>query len=141
MKLFFICFLLCIASVSASGQNHYISSSSKDSTWLYVSMSTNGDVYYIRKKPVKKTSESIRVWTKNYWSEKEIDNKKFEEGFTLILWDFFCEEAKVKTLAVLDYGSNGDVISKVETDDILAKSSYVVPGSIAESLMEAACEL
>jgi hypothetical protein len=112
--------------------------------WLYAASSKDGSVYHVRTNPIA-TYEGRKVWSKEQAKVLSYTKgtKKYTvtNGYILTLHIYDCEGRRSKILSVAYYNAQGNVVHSNQWDEYESTWDDVVPDSIGEAVLMAACLL
>ena len=112
--------------------------------WTFVCNSKDGkEKYYLKSTPVSNDGGDIKVWSKTLMS-KYINPKNKKTYLNVeykILYEFDCTDRKMQFLSINVYNASGDIIYSYEFKSYELEWKHIVPETIAEQLLDKACEL
>jgi hypothetical protein len=108
--------------------------------WTYFTSSTDGNKYYY-----KNHSEDIlhkKIWIKEVGNKLQRTSKNGKKinfsGYSLMLYNVNCREKSSALIKISYYSSSGTFLNSADGNEF--DFSYPNPGTIGESIIEAACD-
>ncbi len=108
--------------------------------WTYLTSSTDGKDYFY-----KNHTEDVlykKIWIKvvgKKLSRYSRSNKKvYFSGYSLVLYNVSCSDRSSAIIKISNYSSNGTFLDSSNGNEFAF--SYPNPGTIGESIVEAACD-
>jgi hypothetical protein len=133
-------YLILVTIIFITGIKSFAQSDSTKPEWIYIPLAIpDSSLMYMKSEPVSIDENVIRIWCKSNVPKKTIDNIDYKNVQIKDLWEFNCKEQTVRLLSTATYDSDGKVIRR--GDFPYQPSTYIVPGSIGETLMVTACKM
>ena len=119
----------------------FASISSYSLNCIYTNKDKYGNKYYIKNEAVSVNEGVVKIWTKQT-SWKVTHNKKdYLNCYIIFLYEYNCNNNKVRSLSFTIYNSKGGVIASQTDDDLFVEWNYVVPDSVEEFRLKKTCEM
>ena len=118
----------------------FVSLSSYSQNWIYTSKDKFGNKYYIKNKAVSVNDGVVKIWTKRTTWKVTHNNKDYLNCYMVVLYEYDCNNDKIRQLSFTIYNSKGGVIASGGDSDF-AEWDYVVPDSVEESRIKKTCEM
>lgn len=108
-------------------------------SWRYAATSASNDKWYVYKKYLSKSYNSITIWIQVKMDTTTYRKKLYKNAYEKKLIEVDCKNSKVKFLTTTLYNSRGNVIDTYE--DSYPEFEYVIPDTVMETVLEKICKL
>ncbi|MFL5739906.1 MAG: surface-adhesin E family protein [Flavisolibacter sp.] len=133
--------LILIAIISTIATKAFAQTdSTKQEYWNLITIDpSDSSLILFKSEPVSIDGNVIRIWSKVMGGRKTIDNVVYTYTESKNLWEFDCKEQSVRVISTNTYDVLGKLLATASSQN--QPWSYIVPGSIGETMMKAACQL
>ena len=112
--------------------------------WKLFGFNDTGDAYYDAEGINRPSKDVVRFWEKVVWSEKAVIDEVAKSGikyktlsYTLALYEYHCAEKKLRTLSIVYYSTDGEVLFSHSQE---SEWEFIVPGSVGEDALKTLCK-
>ena len=126
-----ICFLLSFLCFAQEETN---------SNWERVNDLNAKVKYYISKTFYSRTSEGITEWVKTEKPHLELQGETYYNVTLKSLYLFDCKNNRIKSLQIVVYDSNKDIIGSYKSPEAELEWSIPIPDSAGDMLLKKVCE-